>query len=219
MEVKIIPTDYLHKVTEAKISSSNGKYKLKWTYTKADGFFVVGFPYDDENFNCTEYIVSVLSQSASEKGIKHKSDNTFLTSFTRANVTSNGVEIGVKNSFPTPMIIKIFSYEILDGALIVSEQDDEDNTSEIQYEIKYTVSQPSGIKAIFKSNNTIRVNGFDGYVTGLLYYTVLNNIKYPINDKMINRDFEVNVPKGCLVDVKVDERYRKFFTCKLIDRE
>ncbi len=214
MEIKINPTDYLHQITDAKISLSSSKYKLKWTYTKADGFFVVGFSYDVENFDYAGYISNVLTQCDNVKVAKHKADNTFLLSFIRANVTNNGVEVCDKNDFQTPMIVKVFPYEIIDGVVVIYNQDDEDNTSETQYIIKYTKSQPTGLKALFKSNETIRVSGFDSFFTGLLYYTVLNvNVKYPINENMINREFEVNVPKGCSVDIKVDEKYRKFFKC------
>lgn len=214
MNVSIKETDNLHIITDAKVSLSNGKYKIKWSYTNSEGFFIIAYPYHLENFNAVEYICNVLKQKDSEKAIKDKTNDILLLSLSRTNVTSSGIELGSKNDFRMPMVVRVYSYENVDENLWIYNQEDNENISIMQYSIKYEKKYIPGFLGLRKPKEIIKINSFESFFSGLLYYTVAGNkIKYPINDNMIGSEFEIQVTNECLIDIKVADEFKNYFRC------
>ena len=215
MKFVITKADSAHMISGTKTTIVNGKVKLKWSYANSEGFFVVAYPYFEENFNCIEYIGEILSRKDTEKGIKQV-DNKILIMQVSKSMASSGIELGGKNDFKDPMKIKVIAYTMQNDEVILYDQNDRENASVIQYVIKYDKKFVRGFLGLGKSNQLIVIKSFDAFCPGLLYYTVSgNNIRYPITEKMLNKEISILVAEESMMELKVAEEFSEYFKCSI----
>lgn len=199
-----------------KITLVNGTYKARWSYANADGFFIISYPFNMDNFDCCSYIEKKLKNVSTEKNIKENENNIEFTSIQRANYSGNGIDVISKKEVTFPKKIVVLAYTKENDRIALWKQDDEKNSGEIQQFIKYKIIFKKGCLWFKRPKALLRIFSYESFHEDMLYYTVSRNkVRYPINENMLDKDLIIRVKNENQVELKVTEKYKKYYKCSM----
>lgn len=216
--MKITINDYnaQHKIADLKVVLANGIYKVKWSYTNADGFIILSYPYNLVDFDFITYISEKINEKSDERNMQVKEDNIELLSIQRANFSANGTEVIPKREVKIPRKVIVIAYTRNDDELQLWKQLDANNSSVIQQVIKYKKIFKKGFLWFKKPKVLLHIFDSDSITDNMLYYVVDGKkIMYPINENMVGKDLSVIAQHEGQIDLCVSEEYKNYYKCSM----